>query len=58
MKKDILKKIECDSSCGFMIRSHNEEEMVEMAMKHAKQSHKMDLSVKDVKAMIEDAQAG
>ena len=56
MKKDILKKIECDPSCGFMIRSHNEEEMVEMAMKQAKQTHQMDLSVKDVKALIEDAQ--
>jgi hypothetical protein len=31
-----LKKIECEPKCGFMVRSHDEKELVELAIKHAK----------------------
>ena len=34
-----LKVIECDPKCGFMVRSHNEEKLVEMAMAHGKKMH-------------------
>lgn len=52
---ETLKKIECDSTCGFMVRSHDEKEIVEIAMEHAKKSHNMTVTEKDVKAMIKDA---
>jgi predicted small metal-binding protein len=50
-----LKKIECDPKCGFMVRSHDEKELVAIALKHAKEFHKMDITEKDAKGMIETA---
>jgi predicted small metal-binding protein len=35
-----LKQISCDPSCGFMVRSHNEKEAMDMAMNHVKNAHK------------------
>ena len=52
---ETLKKIECDSTCGFMVRSHDEKELVEIAMQHAKKFHDMTVTEKDARAMIEDA---
>lgn len=31
-----LKKIECDPKCGFVIHSHDEKVVLEIARKHAK----------------------
>jgi predicted small metal-binding protein len=54
--KSKLKKLECDPVCGFMIRSHDEKELVEVALEHAKKFHKeMKVTEKDVKAMIKAA---
>jgi predicted small metal-binding protein len=50
-----LKKIECDPKCGFMVRSHDESEVVKIAMKHAKKSHDMDVTESDARGMLEDA---
>jgi len=50
-----LKKIECDPKCGFMIQSHDEKEVIEIAMQHAKKSHKMKITEKEVKGMMKDA---
>jgi predicted small metal-binding protein len=50
-----LKKVECDPKCGFMVRSHDEKEIVDLAIKHAKKSHNMTLSENDVKKMISNA---
>jgi len=50
-----LKKVECDPKCGFMIQSHDEKEIVAIATAHAKKSHKMTITAKDVKAMMKDA---
>ena len=51
-----LKKIECDPVCGFMIRSHDEKEVIEIALEHAKKFHKeMNITEKDVKGMIQAA---
>lgn len=47
-----LKEIECDPKCGFKIRSHDEKEVIEIAMQHAKKSHKMKISEKDLKGMM------
>lgn len=52
---ETLKKIECDATCGFMVRSHDEKELISIATQHAKQYHNMTLPEKDIKAMIEDA---
>jgi predicted small metal-binding protein len=52
---ETLKKIECDPKCGFMVRSHDEKELVEIATEHAKKFHNMTLPEKDIKAMIKDA---
>ena len=49
-----LKKIECDPKCGFMVRSHNEKEVVEIAMHHAKKAHKMNITEKELKGMVKD----
>jgi len=50
-----LKKIECDPKCGFMVRSHDEREVINIAMEHAKKSHGMDVTEKDAKGMLEVA---
>ena len=52
---ETLKKVECDPKCGFMVRSHDEKEIIEIVMQHAKKSHNMTISEKDIKAMIKDA---
>jgi predicted small metal-binding protein len=50
-----LKKVECDPKCGFAIRSHDEKEVVNIALAHAKKFHKMAITEKEVRAMLEDA---
>lgn len=50
-----LKKVECDPKCGFMVQSHDEKEVVEIALQHAKKAHKMNITEKDVKGMMKDA---
>jgi predicted small metal-binding protein len=50
-----LKKIECDPTCGFMVRSHDEKELIEIGTQHAKKIHGMTIAKKDMKAMIKDA---
>jgi predicted small metal-binding protein len=50
-----LKKIECDPKCGFMVRSHDEKEIVEITTQHAKKSHNMTITEKDVRDMLKTA---
>ena len=50
-----LKKVECDPKCGFMIRSHDENEMIDLVKQHAKKSHNMDVSEKDIRDKIKAA---
>jgi len=47
-----LKKIECDPKCGFMVQSHDEKEVIEIAKQHAKKFHDMTISEKDAKSMM------
>ncbi len=48
-----LKSISCDPTCGFMVRSHNEKEVMDLAMTHAKKMHPtMKISQADLKKMI------
>jgi len=34
-----LKSISCDPMCGFMVRSHSENEVIDMANMHVKKVH-------------------
>ena len=52
---EMLKKLECDPKCGFMIQSHDEKEIIDAAMQHAKKSHNMAVTEKEVKAMMKNA---
>jgi predicted small metal-binding protein len=52
---EVLKKVECDPTCGFMVRSHDEKELIELVRQHAKIFHKMDMSEKDVRKEIKNA---
>jgi len=47
------KMVQCD--CGFMVQSHNENEIVKMAQMHVKDTHKSDLSMRDARAMMKPA---
>lgn len=49
------KKIECDPMCGFMVRSHDEKELIEVAKQHMEKVHKMKASDKDIKEKIKPA---
>jgi predicted small metal-binding protein len=51
-----LKSISCDPICGFMVRSHDENELVEMIKAHGKNKHPdMKLTDEEIKAMIKPA---
>ena len=50
-----LKIVECDPKCGFLLRSHDEKEIVNIAIEHAKIAHKLAITEKDVKKMMRDA---
>jgi predicted small metal-binding protein len=50
-----LKKLECDPKCGFAVQSHDEKEIVEIAVQHAKKLHNMKITEKDAKEMIKEA---
>ena len=48
-----VKRITCDPACGFMVQSHDEQELIEITKKHAKEKHKMDTSADQIKSMME-----
>jgi predicted small metal-binding protein len=51
-----LKKIECDPKCGFMVTSHDEKEIIEIATQHAKKFHNLTaITEKDIRGMMKDA---
>lgn len=54
-EKGALKVIECPPECGFMVRSHDEKEIYEMAKQHAKNIHKEKLTDKAIREMIKSA---
>ncbi len=50
-----LKKVECDPTCGFMVRSHDEQEIYRIVKDHAFKSHKMKVTDKELKEKITNA---
>jgi|GEM_PF-1276262 len=51
-----LKQISCDDQCGFMVRSHDEKEVMDMARIHIKTQHKMNATDADLKAKMTTVQ--
>ncbi|MDA8172990.1 MAG: DUF1059 domain-containing protein [Nitrospiraceae bacterium] len=52
-KQQQLKQIDCGPECGFLIRSHDEKEIIELTKKHVKQHHGMDMTDQEIKKDIE-----
>jgi predicted small metal-binding protein len=52
---EAMKKIECPSPCNFSVKSHDEKEIVEMVKQHAKKIRNMEISEKEIQAMIRPA---
>jgi predicted small metal-binding protein len=52
-----LVKIECNAECGFMVRSHDREEVKRIAMEHIKTAHKENPTNEDMEKMVEPAMA-
>ena len=50
-----LKQISCDPQCGFMVRSHDERELKDIARAHVKKMHNMDISDADLASKIKSA---
>ncbi len=44
-----FKKVECDPARGFMVKSHDEKELIEIVRQHAKKSHNLSVTDKDIK---------
>ena len=53
--KNELMSLSCDPMCGFMIRSHDEKEIIDISKVHAKSKHKMNMTTEEVKKMIKKA---
>ena len=54
-KKEGLKVVECPPECGFMVRSHEKAEMIEIVKEHARTHHDMEMTDDEVKAVMKDA---
>jgi predicted small metal-binding protein len=51
-----LKSITCDPMCGFLVRSHDEEELIEMALAHGNKKHpEMKMTKDQIRSMIKPA---
>ena len=52
-----LKSLSCDETCGFMVRSRDEKEVMSTMKSHAKKVHKMDMTEKQMKSMMKTEEA-
>ena len=51
-----LMKITCDpKNCGFMVRSHNKNELISLAQNHVKKIHHKSVPTAEMKKMIKKA---
>jgi predicted small metal-binding protein len=50
--KEVLKSVSCAPECGFMVQSHDEKELTDIVIKHAKSAHNKDLTEADVTGMM------
>lgn len=50
-----LKRISCDPMCGFMVQSHDEKEVVDLAKQHVKHAHpEMKVTTNDLTGMMKN----
>lgn len=48
-----MHSISCDPMCGFMVKSHDENEVVDLAMKHVSSKHsEKNLTMEQVKSSM------
>ena len=53
-----LKEIDCSPDCGFMVRSHKEEEVIHMSMKHVEEQHPdMHIGEEDMRSRMTEVPA-
>lgn len=50
-------QITCTPDCGFMLRSHDKEEVKKLAKEHVKMAHKMDASDAELEKNIKETKA-
>ena len=51
----MLEKIECDPRCGFMVRSHDEKELIDLTKLHVKMQHNKEVTDDSLRGMIKVA---
>lgn len=51
-KGTMVMSVSCDPDCGFMVRSHDEKELISMVKDHAKKHHNKEVTDKDVMGMM------
>jgi predicted small metal-binding protein len=44
--------VQCDAPCSFMVSGHDKKEVIAVVIEHAKTHHNMNLTEKDVEAMV------
>ncbi len=44
-----FKLVQCEDPCGFMVKSHDEKELVDIVRQHANRAHGLTISEKDVR---------
>lgn len=49
-----VKHISCIPECGFMVQSHDEDEIVDMAKMHVETAHNQTIADGDIKSQIEE----
>lgn len=47
-----FKQVQCDSPFGFMVKSHDEKELIEIVKQHAKKAHDLTITEKDERDKI------
>jgi predicted small metal-binding protein len=50
-----ISRVECDPKCGFMVRSHDEKELINVATRHARKLHNMTITEAEAKKMVTKA---
>jgi predicted small metal-binding protein len=53
----VLKSVSCDPQCGFMVQSHDEKELTDIVIAHAKNAHNMTVTAADAKAKMKTVTA-
>ena len=52
----VLKQLSCDPVCGFLLKDHDEAEIMDLGMRHVKNSHPdMNVTSDQLKGMIKNA---